>query len=227
MERQRAGRAAGAVAGAFAALLCCSGCHYATPNTGCEWPQDVPKHGSLRQEAEFAEDLAVRYADARRRTLWIANRNQCMAKLFQIVGESHGVTVSQVWESVQHHPPALDMAEMLSFAPIYAGAAWLIAAFLSRRYPLAGEFWDWAAMSAYASLAVSFLGTLAGEAWCLTMESLRIGTGHLSYRTVRVAWGHHQLPIFLAGILLFWIVAASERLTLIPRHGTAQSHSAA
>jgi hypothetical protein len=211
---------------AFAVLVCCTGCHYASPNSDCQWPQNIPEHGSLRQQAEFAEDLAIRYADARR-TSWLANRNQCMAKLFPIVGESHGVTVRQVWESVQHHPPAIDVAEMLSFAPIYACAAWLIAAFLSRRYPRSDEFWDWAAMSAYASLAVSFLGMLAGEAWCLTMENLRIGTGHLSYRTARVPWGHYQFGIFLAGILLFWIVATSQRVTFIPRHGTAQNHSAA
>jgi hypothetical protein len=216
MERQPTGNSAEALAAlvlASLALLCASGCRYARPNSNCEWP-DSAKMGSLSEEAEFAEDLAIRYADAHHGPGFedpIRATRQCMAKLFPLVSQRHGVTPYQVGISLAHGRPGIDAAEMLSFAALYAFAAYFIVRRVSRRYNEGRR--DWAVMTAYLSLAVSAGGVLAGEAWCGTVESLRLGNGHLSYRALRIPWGHHRLALFIIGILLFWLVAAACRKT--------------
>jgi hypothetical protein len=191
-------------------VLCCAGCRYAPPNSNCEWPADLAKHGSLAAEAEFAEDLAIRHADAGR-SQWNVQWRQCIEKLFPIVAARHGVTTYQVGESLAGGRPMVAVAEGLLFAPIYLLVAYFIARRVSRRYPGQEDLWDWGFMSAYVSLAVGAVGVLAGETWSQTMESLRLGTGHLSYRMMRIAWSHHRPEIFAVGVVLFWLVAAAQR----------------
>lgn len=86
----------------FLVLVSASGCRYALPNSNCEWPGEA-RPGSLSEEAEFAEDLAIRYADADR-SQWAARRAQCMVKLFQTVGDGHGVTPEHVWRIAKARP---------------------------------------------------------------------------------------------------------------------------
>ena len=41
-------------------------------------------------------------------------------------------------------------------------------------------------------------------------ESIRLGSGHLSYRLDRIPWRQHHLSLFIAGVVLFWIAAAIQ-----------------
>jgi len=90
-------------------LVCTTGCsRHPQPNSNCEWPQETaahalnPSHPSqqrhLSDDAEFAEDLAIRFADARRglrsghfegMAEYGRTRDQCMAALFKVIGSSH------------------------------------------------------------------------------------------------------------------------------------------
>src|SRR5438034_1273743 len=56
-----------------------------------------------------------------------------------------------------------------------------------------------------------FAGVLSGEVWSITMESIRLGNDHLSYRTSRIPWKHHGLALFAGGVALYWLVAAWRR----------------
>jgi hypothetical protein len=194
-------------------LLCCAGCRYALPNSSCEWPADSVKHGSLAAEAEFAEDLAIRYADAAR-WQWGIRRAQCMEKLVPIVAARHGIAAYQVGAQLARGRPMVAAGEGLLFAPIYLLAAYCIARRVSRRYPSREDLWGWAFMGAYLSLAVSAGGMMAGETWSETLESLRLGTGHLSYRMLLIPWSHHRLEIFMVGVTLFWLAAVAQRWKL-------------
>jgi hypothetical protein len=51
------------------------------------------------------------------------------------------------------------------------------------------------------------------------MEGIRLGTGHLGYRALRLPWSHHRFEIFVIGVVLFWLVAAAERWEL---HGSSR-----
>jgi hypothetical protein len=170
--------------------------------------------GHLARDAELAEDLAIRYADVRRGphsghfegwSEYVGTRDQCMAGLFQAIGRDYGATPEQVREPLGYRRADLDLAIILSFVGFYAWAANDIARRVCRSYQ---ETWGRVVMIVYASLIASALGTLLGEVWSLTLENIRLGNGHLSYRVERIPWSHHRLGMFVGGIVLFWFLAA-------------------
>src|ERR1700680_1367385 len=84
-----------------------------------ENPSEPSQQRPLSDEAEFAEDLAIRYADSRRgprsghfegMAEYVRTRDQCMITLFKVIGSSHGVTDEQVRRSVGHRQTSIDLA---------------------------------------------------------------------------------------------------------------------
>jgi hypothetical protein len=199
-------------------LGCVPGCaRRAQPNSDRQWPQESAVSLDLSQstqqqhfsaDAEFAEDLAIRYADARRGPDYQRTRDQCMAGLFQVIADSHRVTQDQVRRSLEQRRTDLDLAIMLSYAVLYGWTASIIARRVLRLYPHEEERLARVVMTFFASGAVSAAGVLLGEQWAWEMETLRIGNGHMSYRADRIPWGHHRLGLFVGGVVLFWLVAA-------------------
>ena len=181
----------------------------ASLNSNCEWskkmagPLDLSQSLQARhlaRDAERAEDLAIRYADARRRPHsghfeggdeYGLTTDQCMARLFHIVGSNHGVTEEQIRWHLAHRPTELDVAVIFSFVALYAWAATLIVRRICRRKADDQETSGWAVMIVYTSIIASAVGVLLGEVWSDLMENIRLGNGHLSYRVERIPWGHH------------------------------------
>jgi len=131
-------------------------------------------------------------------------RDQYMAGLLRTVATQHGVTEEQVRESLTHRPFGVDLAVMVSFAMFYAWAADLIV----RRSSMI--------MTAYISVVWTTVAVLLGETWAGFIESVRLGTGHLSYRADRIPWGHHYVTIWIATAVLYWLVAIVRyRRTLV------------
>ncbi len=220
----------------FPLLICALGClaagcgRRARVNSNCEWPAE-PRAGRLdpgkpadrrhlSADAEFAEDLAIRYADAHGGARsghfegfaeYARMRNRCMATLFQAVAAGHGVSDSLLYQSLGRRPPRWDTAVMLSFAVLYVAAVLRIVRAIRRRHADDPGSLGAVVMTVYVSLATSAVGVLAGEQWVGLLESVRLDTGHLSYRGARIPWGHHRLALFLAGIAVFWLIAVLRR----------------
>jgi hypothetical protein len=191
--------------------------------SNCELPQaarlnaDHSRRGPhLIQEAELAEDAAIRYADAccgphsghfQDMSAYGQKRDECMAKLFRIVARDNGVTEDEVRRSLTIRPMGFDLAVIVFCGVLYTMAAYMIVARLWSRYLGGGERFALAIMMIYASAIVSAAGVLLAELWFLAFESARIGSGHLSDRTGRIPVIHHRPAIFVAGLLVFWLVA--------------------
>src|SRR5450432_1433006 len=124
------------------------------PNSDCEWPHEIasgPLNLSqqsqlqhLRDDAEFAEDLGIRYADVRRgphsghfegMPEYGRTRDQCITALFKVIGNSHGVSEEQVRRSLGHRRTSIDLAVMGSFVLLFGFGASLATRRLVRRYP--------------------------------------------------------------------------------------------
>jgi hypothetical protein len=225
-------------------LTCLVGCSSgALPNSDCEWskenagPLDLSQSMQARHlsgDAERAEDLAIRYADARRgphsghfegSAAYGRTRDQCMASLFQIVGSNHGVTDEQIRWHLAHRRPELDLAVILSFIALYAWAAILIVRRVCRRNADQQETLSWLVMITYTSVIASAVGVLLGEVWSDLMENIRVGNGHLSYRSERIPWSHHRLEIFVGGVFLFWLLAAFHHRGRSPSLGVPWTSS--
>jgi hypothetical protein len=207
------------------ATLGLAGCLRPALNTGCQFPfDDAPVNvvaGSVDQraldnEALLAEDLAIRFADrtAGSRSKWPrgrdgyrATREQCMATLFAIVGRRHGVSPERVREAASHRAWSFDALTMGSLAVLYA----LVASRVIRRIvggSLGTSAWASTFALAGASLALAIVGFGAGNVWSGIAEAIRLGNGHASYRALRIPWRQHPVPMFVACLVLFWLVAA-------------------
>lgn len=207
-------------------LVCFAGCAgRQRPNAHCEWfeetassldLQNQTQQRHLSDDALVAEDLAIRYADSHSGprsghfegiTEYGRTRDQCMAVLFNTIAGNHRVTSEQVRESLVRRRTSLDLAVILSFAALYACVTTGLSRRLCRRFPL-HEGWRAALLvTIVASAIVSFIGVLLGEQWSLAVEGIRVGNGHLSYRTFRVPWVQHRTELFVVGVFLFWLVA--------------------
>jgi hypothetical protein len=167
-------------------------------NSDCRWPGEGSDHPvsarHLSADAEFAEELAIRYADVHfgRRTPnasenYPAERDQCMARLFAEIGKEHGVPVEQVAAALGQNRGYIDLAEILPFELLYVLAAILSARMIWCRYAPAEDGWaPGIAMALFVSVALAAGGTLLGEMWNWSVETHRIGNNHMSYRADRL-----------------------------------------
>jgi hypothetical protein len=197
----------------------------ARPDSTCAWPpltsdsldKGAPSKHSTREAAEFAEDLAIRYADAccgphsghfAGMTEYGRKRDECMATLFQIVASDHGVSPDQVRQSLSERPKMFDLAVIASFGMLYLTTVYFVERRLWKVYSRTGDRQRGVMMTIYLSVMTSALGMLLlPDIWATTMENIRIGNGHLSYRGARIPWQYHRPAIFLCGVVLFCAVA--------------------
>jgi hypothetical protein len=169
----------------------------------------------LYYDAEFAEDLAIRYADAQAGprsahfegfAQYGRTRDQCMAQLFSEVASRHGVGEDQVRGALAARPVAIDAMIAVPYVLLYILASNAIISVIHAR----GRHDELSSASrvmiTYSSLVTSAAGVLLGQAWWGVAESLRLGNGHLSYRTDRNPWAHHYAILFIAGLVLYWFV---------------------
>jgi len=192
-------------------------------NSDCKWPAETVHHAAtarhLSADAEFAEDLAIRYADTYHglRTPYylsgedyVAARNRCMGALFQQVAKEHGVPVEQVSNSLGRNRVYIDLAESLPFVLLYYFAAVAITRTNWRRYSPEEHCWTpGIIMALFLSLVVAAVGTMLGEVWCAIAEGYRIDNSHMSYRFERLLWARHRTELFAGLLVVFWVAGTA------------------
>lgn len=196
-------------------------------NSECIWPEepsartldpsrrDDARH--LREDVEFAEELAVRYMDAGRRSQSGKLKpglppsqvmNTCRDSLLKQISTSHNVPPKEVIQFFGRRSLGIDLAVILPFLLLYGLLATLLAGWLRHHYPPEDSMTAALAMALFCSLVFGVGGLLLGEEWSLTAESFRVGTGHLSYRVDRLPWAQHRIGFFVLCVAIFWSAAA-------------------
>jgi len=181
----------------------CPGCiDRGRVNKGCQstgdsafsidW-QDTSHWRHLTADAQLAEDLAIRYADAEFNRVdgYEAHgglieqgrvRNECMARLATAIETNHDVTSDQIAIACRH---------------------------LDRRFSVDGRAVRLMA-TGLASIAACLCGLQLGGLWLSVWEAIRVRNGHMS--TFRAAtsnrWPHqHSAALFIGGPIAFWLIA--------------------
>jgi len=190
-------------------------------NSDCRWPPENAHHDAsarhLSGDAEFAEDLAIRYADTHHglRTpyyvsgeAYSAARDRCMRALFDQIAREHGVPVEQVSNSLGRNRALIDVAESLPFVLLYVFVVAVVVPVNWRRYSPDEQTWTpGITMALFLSLAFAAGGTMLGEVWFWLAEGYRIGNGHMSYQTGRLFWVRHRPELFAGAVIVFWVAA--------------------
>jgi hypothetical protein len=166
----------------------------------------------LRDDAQFAEELAIRYSDRLRKAQGFVDahekRDEWMAQLLAQIAALHQVNTDEVIHAASERDTVLDFILVCLPMAIFLG---LFA------YHLCGGIFrsidSKASMTLVifiASVLASACGVLVGEMWALAVETLRIGNAHLSFRTARIPWSNERGYVFAVGLVIFWLIAVFQ-----------------
>src|SRR4051812_383814 len=150
----------------------------------------------LRADAATAESWAIAYADVsplRQQGAgpYAGARDQCMATLFARISQSHGIDVRTVREYAGQRDIIFDAAVLLMFAFGYVVVAYQLVGAVTGRFA-GDERFALVAAAISVSVMTVFAALLVGDSWSIAAEVLRVGNGHLSYRTERLPWRQYQ-----------------------------------
>jgi hypothetical protein len=198
-------------------------------NKTCEWTgdakfplesEDQAHREHFIKDAQLAEELAIRYADAEFKRRFgseahgglIDNgrlRGECMSRMFDAIENNHDVTPEQVRFARAQRNRTFDLAVGLLFIPLYSLAATIVCRWLFRRFSSTERFVGVVA-TGLASVAVSLLGIQCLRLWGAVWEVVRVGNGHMT--SIRAAsysrWNQQYVGAdFIGGIVLFWLIA--------------------
>ncbi len=214
--------------GVWATYVTCPGCIDRTRvNKTCEWNGDTsfpldPGNEAHRQhlvaDAQLAEELAIRYADAEfGRRAGVEHhgglldngefRRECLSRMLNAVERNHDVTAAQVRVARGQRNRTFDIAVGLLFLPLYLLGGIAASRWLSRRLATHDRFVRLIA-AGIMSVAFSVLGLQFLRLWGAVWETIRVGNGHMS--SMRAAsqsrWVDHVDGQLIGGVLLFWLV---------------------
>jgi hypothetical protein len=199
-------------------------------NSDCKWPVEAvhhtptPRH--LSADAEFAEDLAIRYADSHFGRYnpsenYGDERDRCMEALFKKVAQEHGVPVEQVSDSLGRNRVYIDLAEILPFSALYFFVAVVVARMSWRRYSPEEHGWtSGIIMTLFLSVVFAGAGMLLGDVWCDIAETYRIDNSHMSYRLNRLVWPRHRAEFFVGLLVVFWLAATVAARNMRSQHSS-------
>ena len=187
----------------------------------CEIPAEPPRplhldrfadRTHLRADSATAESWAIAYGDVSPRRQQGAGqyadvRDRCMAMLFARISQRHGIDVSTVRDYAQQRDFVFDAAVLLVFAFAYVVIAHQLVGAVTRRFIDDERFALVAAVIIVSAMTV-FAAVLVGDSWSIGAEVLRVGNGHLSYRTERLPWQLYRPAIIATALGVFWLVAA-------------------
>jgi hypothetical protein len=144
-------------------------------NSDCQWPGEKPVRAPtarhLSEDAEFAEDLAIRHADTHHglRTpksgeAYASARDRCLGSLYETTAREHGVPVNAVSGALGRNRGYVDLVEYLSFFLLYCCVSIALARWIWRKYAPVEHGWIPAiTMTLFLSLVLATASTMIGE----------------------------------------------------------------
>ena len=185
-------------------------------SSNCVWTEDgnrslnltkMSDRRHLRFDAATAEDVAIRWADKNFGHLpeWDQRCAECRETLFQGVAKHHGVDAGIVRQYSLERDAVADAAVILSFGILYVIAAYILTGRILRRFP-PGES-GFLIMTLTMAIGVSLVGVLLGGLWSIVIETLRLNSGHLSYRMNRIPFRQYWAVVFVCCFIVFGLVA--------------------
>lgn len=187
-------------------------------NTVCQWPDEAPAPLDLRNpahrrhlgdDARFAEELAIRAADAPAAAGTTGTREEriaaCSARLDAWIAMLHDVTPDDVRRARDERPIQVDVVVVFVPLGILLGT---VAGLVGGREARRPGGWREQVRLLAMSVASAGIFMAVGEVWSRLVEMVRVGDSDLGARAARLPWNRHPASIFLGALLFFWAFAA-------------------
>jgi hypothetical protein len=179
-------------------------------SASCDWPTDRGNAFPILDDIRRAEDMAIRFADAQGyRPEWSETREACEAKLFSGLSTARGISIADVATArAELDRRGFDWPVNLPIAGLYI----LVGCAVTRR--IENRFRDERLPALFAiglvSIVLAVAVVVAGQVWAAFVETIRLSSGHLSYRAFRIPWSHHRLQTFALAVAAVWGLAFVE-----------------
>ena len=138
---------------------------------------------------------------------------RCAYTLYEAVAATHQVPVASVQNALGKNRTLVDLAESTSFLLLYALASVILIRWIQSLHRPGDGMRQTLVLLLFCSFAFAFGGLLGFNEWVGIVESIRVGTGHMSYRGFRLPWNHYPKVIFGSLLALFWIIAFTRAST--------------
>ena len=198
--------------GGLALIVSIAGCSMRPGmNENCIWPADPDAATSstsshLVVDVRIAEELAMRYADARSysRAEHGRNRSGCEATLFARIEHTHRIDAADIAAARQQLSEAgWDAPVHVPLAALYIAAAFAAARRIRHRFG-ADEKAPATLATCFVSVVLGLVFLVLGHLWDGVIEMVRVGNTHMSYRVERLGWRESWDEVFVSSVLVFW-----------------------
>lgn len=224
-------------------LVCATACmDESRVNTDCRWSDSPPRQldltraddrDHLRVDVKVAGELGVRKADVRYRGVASLNapiRTACINALYDSIALRHGVSLTQIRAAQGDRIWWVDaMTVFVPMAVLVAlGMGWVV-----RRICTSFEPEDRVIVTlAIVALVpvVALVGAGIAQFWGMTVESMLLRNGHVSFRAFQVPAIAHERLTFLGALAVSGVTAfVRRRVTPLtgPRERFARRRSSA
>lgn len=203
----------------FALTVCIvasSGCLPAARiNSACRWSdhavlpsaegQTIRAH--LVEDIRIAKDLGIRYADASEGRppgpAWLRARVSCTERSFAEIAREHHVSISDVTAMSTARELWIDLlAVFLPAAILFAAVSLVLVSKIVGAHELKERGAAVAQLTVLTPLAAGVAAGLT-QIWGVTVEQLRLGNGHISYRGFELPATRHGWLLWVLAMALF------------------------
>ena len=185
-------------------------------SSNCAWSEQdshsvelskISDRRHLRFDAATAEDMAIRWADMHfgHQPDWWQKQNECKQTLFQGIAKHHGVDVGIVRQYGEERDVVVDAAVILSFGVAYVLVTLIFTRRIRRRF--LGEDFNYWIMTLTLAAGISLVAVLVGILGSIVIETVRLNSGHLSYRMDRIPFRRYWATLYVCGFIVFGLVA--------------------
>jgi hypothetical protein len=172
----------------------------------------------LIHDADFAEELAVRHADATRGKRsghfvgdaeYHRTRLSCLNSLVDTIARTHGIPSDDVRAAVGRRTLTADILVFSTCLALFALLIAPLAQKVSSRFAADGPQVQLVALT-LSSLGAGIAGVWLGHLWTGANEMARLGTTHMSYRGLRGGpWSHYSATLFAGSLIVFCVLACA------------------
>jgi hypothetical protein len=174
-------------------------------NKDCEWPANA-RPRTLVADVRTAEELAMRYADSRYDSKAAHGhlRSECEAKLFNHLSKAHEVSTADVSAArEQLARNSFDPPVHVPLVVFYLSAVSWATRKIRNRFT-SDERMAIAFTSVFVGVGIGMIVIVLGHLLDGTVEMLRVGNTHMSYRAERLGFREHTAKVFAGTLVLFW-----------------------
>ena len=191
-----------------------SSCRYVGDSAAALHLERAADREHLAQDAQIAEELAMRYGDVGRPAVTMDSslrlRAACFSRLVTTISERHAVSPDEVQAAALRRGAAFDVTVVwIPVAIVLIILSDRVTARVARGMSMEDRAPRLVGLALLAP-AVAVIVLISAQLWSVWAEMIRLGDGHISYRASRLPVAQHGWLVFSCSMAIYACVCATR-----------------